>query len=514
MKTVLDLSHIEAKKFFLNERRYFSLDLPEYFSFQKLIDKIENQLNGKELKEVGSNIKIRDVENVNYTFFSNKDGKLAYRPFQLIHPVVYISLVNNITQKDNWQKIINRFLDFRNNPNITCNSIPVAEENSQLDKQNQIYEWWDHVEQESLRLSLDYNHVIHLDLTDCYGSIYSHSIPWALLKKDEAKKKENRSNEQCIGYIIDKHIQDMSYGQTNGIPQGSILMDFIAEFVLGYADELLSEKLKQLNINNYRIIRYRDDYRIFTKNAEVSNIIAKELSEILSGLNFRINSSKTISTNDIVLGSLKPDKAHWIYNKRKTENVQKWLIQLYMLGEKFPNSGMLYKELKKFVEWLENKENKSKKRTESESSEVYRIQRPDVLISVLIGIAFNNPKTYPIVIGALSFLIPKVGEIRQQKELIERIKEKFSQLPNTSYLDVWLQRLTLKIDDAIEYESKFCKKVKNPELPIWNSTWLNKGVSNLVNSTSVINNEILNEIEINFSKSETENLGRNDKMMS
>ena len=38
----------------------------------------------------------------------------------------------------------------------------------------------------------------------------------------------------------------MSYGQTNGIPQGTILMDFIAEMVLGYADYLLTERLKDL----------------------------------------------------------------------------------------------------------------------------------------------------------------------------------------------------------------------------------------------------------------------------
>jgi hypothetical protein len=48
------------------------------------------------------------------------------------------------------------------------------------------------------------------------------------------------------------------------LPQGSVLMDFIAEMVLGYIDECLSECLDE-NMN-YHIIRYRDDYRIFTNN--------------------------------------------------------------------------------------------------------------------------------------------------------------------------------------------------------------------------------------------------------
>jgi hypothetical protein len=39
-------------------------------------------------------------------------------------------------------------------------------------------------------------------------------------------------------------------------------MDFIAEMVLGYIDECLSRCLDEKM--DYRIIRYRDDYRIFT----------------------------------------------------------------------------------------------------------------------------------------------------------------------------------------------------------------------------------------------------------
>lgn len=36
----------------------------------------------------------------------------------------------------------------------------------------------------------------------------------------------------------------MQHNQTNGIPQGSVLMDFVAEIVLGYVDLRLSKELK------------------------------------------------------------------------------------------------------------------------------------------------------------------------------------------------------------------------------------------------------------------------------
>jgi hypothetical protein len=59
----------------------------------------------------------------------------------------------------------------------------------------------------------------------------------------------------------------MRHGQTNGIPQGSVLMDFIAEMVLGYADTLITKKLKEIKCDkDYQILRYRDDFKIGSQN--------------------------------------------------------------------------------------------------------------------------------------------------------------------------------------------------------------------------------------------------------
>ena len=373
------------------------------------------------------------------------------------------------------------------------------------DKQNQIYEWWQKVEQRSLALAIEFNHLLHLDITDCYGSLYTHSISWAVHTTEEAKKPENRDNSTLVGVAIDKHIQAMSYGQTNGIPQGSALMDFIAEIVLGFGDLLLTEELNKLGITEYKIIRYRDDYRIFTNNPQLSSEIAKVLSDVLSKLNFKINSAKTYSTDDIVLGSLKPDKVHWIYNKRKTDNIQQWLIQLYVLGKEFPNSGSLFKETKHFLDWLQYKE---------KSEEGLEIQSADVLISILVNLAYNNPRLFALVTATLSFLISKVEDKGQQKEILLKIKNRFNLLPNTSYLNIWLQRLTMKIDPTISYSGKLCEKVIDRSVEVWNSEWLNTKFKKIVEETEIIRNEVIEKIEIIFSESETEELGEYDKLFS
>jgi hypothetical protein len=511
MKTILDLSHDESKTFFLKEESYFSVELPDYFSFQEILNNLDKELLNKELKNFGTQLKVRDLDEVNYKILNNKDGKYAWRPFQIIHPAIYVNLVQKITTENHWKTILERFNIFRQNPNIECHSIPVVESNDKLAKENQIYEWWHKVEQRSIVLALEYNHVLHLDITDCYSSLYTHSIVWAMHTKEEAKKTENRKNENFIGNLIDWLIQDMCNGQTNGIPQGSVLMDFIAEMVLGYGDLLLSESLAKKGVLDYKIIRYRDDYRIFTDSEQQSAEIAKVLSEILSNLNFKINDKKTVSNNDLVLGALKPDKIHWIYNKRKTENIQKWLIQLHILGEQFPNSGTLYKEVKDFLDWLQKRENPPEGKEVEEKKE---IENPDVLISILINMAYNNPRIYPLVTGSLSYLITKIIGTETQKEIVVKIQNKFNLLPNTDYLNVWLQRLTLKIDTDIKYSGKLCKKVIDNDTSVWNSDWLNPKIKKLIENTPIINNEIIKSLEISFSKAETEQLGEFDMLFS
>jgi hypothetical protein len=510
MRTVLDLNNEEAKAFFLRKESYCSFELPEYICFETLLKNLTKELSGKILKESTTEIRPKDVEDVNYTLLNNKDGKFAWRPFQLIHPAIYVFLVQEITKEDNWNWIKARFEAFYANDKIECHSVPVAEENDNPDKQNQIYEWWQKVEQRSLALALEYNHLLHLDITDCYGSIYTHSIDWALHTVEVAKqrkqlKPEERPKEKEIGQQLDEFIQAMSYGQTNGIPQGSVLMDFIAEMVLGLGDILLTEELNKLGISDYKIIRYRDDYRIFTNNPQLSSEIAKVLSDVLSRLNFKINSAKTHSTNDVVLGSLKQDKVHWIYNKRKTDNIQQWLIQLYVLGKEYPNSGSLYKETKHFLDWLQIKE---------KSEDGLSVHNPDVLISLLVNLAYNNPKLFELVTASLSFLIPKIESIEERKSLLIKIKDKFNQLPNTAYLNIWLQRITLKVDPSITYSGKLCEKVNDNSVQIWNSDWLNPKIKKLLEESEIIKTEVIEKMDITFSSEELDQLGESDKLFS
>lgn len=494
MRKITELTEVEARIFLLEESSYANFVLPHYFSFQNMLSRFDLELSGRNLKGFRE-ADPRDFENINYKLLTNKDGKYAWRPFQLIHPAIYVSLVHKITDRNKWKQIQKRFGEFSSNEKIECHSLPVkSDSQDQSDKDAQIYSWWRTIEQRSIALALEYRYLLQTDITDCYGSLYTHSITWAMHGKGDAKKKENRKRKDWIGVEIDQHLQDMSFGQTNGIPQGSIVMDFISEIVLGYVDLLLSSKIEELGISIYKILRYRDDYCIFTNNPFEADQITKALSEILSEMGLKLNPDKTVASDDVIKNSIKADKRYWISNRRITENKQKWLIQLYTLSEQFPNSGTLETQMRGFLKVVEKSQRKD----------------PNIhsLISLVVEISFRNPRVSPTAILILTYLINQIEDKTEKQDSIKKIRSKFMQVPNSSLLKVWLQRLFLKLDHSLEYEEPLCQKVLCSEVNIWNSKWLSSKFERIIEEIPVVNYESVAELQEIASEDEIKALAR------
>ncbi len=418
-KNILDLSCQDAHDFFLKPESYCAIELPPYIVFSELLSKVNLILDKNDLASLSR--KPENHENVNYTILSNKDGKYAWRPLQLIHPALYVSLVNKITEEKNWKLICDKFKEFTKNNKIQCLSLPVVSLSEKNDKEEQILQWWLSIEQKAIELSLDFEYLIETDITDCYGSIYTHSIAWALHGKEKAK--QNRSDNSLIGNIIDKHIQSMQNGQTNGIPQGSVLMDFIAEIVLGYADSVLSEQLqKDININDYYILRYRDDYRIFVNNPQVGEIIIKILTGITFDLGMKINPNKTRTSNSIIQSAIKKDKLSWVTKNKTDKNLQKNLLIIHNHAKEHPNSGSVSRALDEFNRRLV----KLKK--------LYDLPLP--LIAIIVDIALLCPRTYPVCTAILSKLLSFIAIKEERGAIIERIRRKFNKIPNIGHLQI------------------------------------------------------------------------------
>ncbi|MFN8993489.1 MAG: hypothetical protein ACK5X3_07490, partial [Pseudomonadota bacterium] len=126
-KSILELTHDEARDFFLSGDAYFSEKLPPYFDFEGFISSIYEIIDKRKLKDLllKKGILPSKFEKVNHVIYHNKDGKYAWRPLQLINPVLYILLVRIITEKDNWKLILKRFEDLKIDQ-IECTSMPVC----------------------------------------------------------------------------------------------------------------------------------------------------------------------------------------------------------------------------------------------------------------------------------------------------------------------------------------------------------------------------------------------------
>ena len=480
--TILDLQSDEALCFFLDSKLYYKEAFPSYINFNKILSAINAFLSNH--PDILNHAHPENYENVNYIIASNKDGKYDWRPFELINPILYVQLVRTITEETHWQDICNRFKDFAANPDIECMSIPVVQNTLQTNQKAQILAWWENIEHRSIELSLDYEYLIETDITNCYGALYTHSIAWALHTKDIAKQQRR---ENLIGNIIDKYIRAMRYGQTNGLPQGSVLMDFIAEMVLGYIDTLLSDRIKANDITDYHILRYRDDYKIFVNNPHTGERILKIITEILAEFGMKPNTLKTNTYDNIILNSIKKDKIAWLIKKQSHKDLQKHLLLIYKHALEYPQAGSLIEPLQDFyfrIQKINALQNHSKS-----------------LIAIIVDIAYRNPRTYAICAAMLSILLTRLQNKSEQKEIITKIKNKFNLVPNTSSMLIWLQRISLFFEADIGYDDALCRLIDHAFKgidrvsladadinQIWNMDWVSsEELKTILKANGIIN---------------------------
>lgn len=249
-------------------------------------------------------------------------------------------------------------------------------------------------------------------------------------------------------------------------------MDFLAELVLGYVDELIFAELGEPT--DFRILRYRDDYRIFTSNDVRAEEILKVISDQLRSVGMRLGVAKTHINTNGVEGSIKPDKLAGIdlqdLGETNAKTLQKQLLRLHSFGRRFPNSGALRRLV-----------------GELHTQVVVRKDLPDdlaVQVAIATDIAVVSPLTFPAIAGTLSHLI-SLAPKEAKADLWNKVHGRMSKVPYNGYLEVWLQRVTKPKSVGVKYESneKLCRIVNGEELELWNNSWI--GNKKLLSALSV-----------------------------
>jgi hypothetical protein len=155
------------------------------------------------------------------------------------------------------------------------------------------------VEEQEINFATGALYVVHVDISTCFPSIYTHSIPWALHGRKIAKKA--RGDLSLAGNILDKATQSVRDGQTNGLLIGPHTSNIIAELVLTCVDSALLKK------GYTRLTRHIDDYRFYARTHEQAENFVRDLGMALREFELSLNEKKTK-----ILQLPRPQVENWV----------------------------------------------------------------------------------------------------------------------------------------------------------------------------------------------------------
>lgn len=139
---------------------------------------------------------------------------------------------------------------------------------------------------------------------------------------------------------------------------------------------------------------------------------------------------------------------------------------------------------------------------------LFKEENSKVLVSILIDIAYKNPRTYPVITAILSKILSLEIDKTVVNKILDSIENKFDKIPNVGHLQVWLQRLTLKTDRIENYTEELCKKVSDESISIWNIDWLSKqSTKDIFQNTSIIDKDNIEDLEPVIEPSEVKLFG-------
>tara|TARA_R110001583_G_C5656601_1_gene409268 strand:- start:530 stop:2569 length:2040 start_codon:yes stop_codon:yes gene_type:complete len=139
-----------------------------------------------------------------------------------------------------------------------------------------------------------FSHLHKLDIAQCFDSIYTHSIAWAVYKRDYVKKYL-KETQKTFPAKFDRLMQAMNHNETNGIVIGPELSRIFAEIILQDIDSTIQESLKINGLivkKDYQIFRYVDDYFIFCNERHIFDEIKKVIQVSLKEFKLTLNKHK------------------------------------------------------------------------------------------------------------------------------------------------------------------------------------------------------------------------------
>ncbi len=176
----------------------------------------------------------------------------------------------------------------------------------------------------------------------------------------------------------------------------------------------------------------------------------------MTELGLKLNPMKTDISSEVVRSSIKDEKLAWMFRKRNCRNLQKRLLVIQDHSMAHPNSGILHDVLGKYSKRLS--------KTPPKASQVLP------LISIVVDIAYKNPKIFPVSFAILSRLLDHLETEEEKQKVVEKVRRRFRQLPQTGLMEVWLQRISHNIAPDIEFKELLCRLVDQQTTTLWDNS--------------------------------------------
>lgn len=133
--------------------------------------------------------------------------------------------------------------------------------------------------------------VVKSDISECYASIYTHSIEWGLHTKAASKARVAKKGPLQIGGILDQAVRESTEGQTTGIPISPDTSLILAEIVLCAIDAQMQSRFDGIDERGFRIV---DDFEYYASTQGEAEDVLLYWQSALADFSLLVNPVKTV----------------------------------------------------------------------------------------------------------------------------------------------------------------------------------------------------------------------------
>ncbi|WOI12788.1 RNA-directed DNA polymerase [Thalassospira lucentensis] len=221
--------------------------------------------------------------------FSIPKGQFGRRHLRVVNPISQTYLSELIA--NNWIKIRNHLIKSQ----YSASKLEIRSTGGRaVDTPD-----FQSIEQHRLEISAEYNFALVSDVSRFYGTLYTHTLAWALHGKQWSKVNINSpALASSLGNQLDIAVRKGQDNQTLGIPIGPDTSRILSEIIASSVDQNIQ---KSNALKNARAIRNVDDWFIGFDSLGAAEKAINHLDNSYRTFELELNAekTKTISTDSV-----------------------------------------------------------------------------------------------------------------------------------------------------------------------------------------------------------------------